>query len=106
MVQMTGKYRRKEFDNNFDLFLQKLGMGWFIRKAAQTFNSTMEVVEGENGGKWKMSTTTPIKTFGFEFDLVSLTPSVYKIYSYLIFCEIRACSSIRRRRTDVCVAPL
>jgi hypothetical protein len=67
MVQMTGKYKRTSAEKYED-FLSKLGMGFIMKKAATASTPTMEITE--SGGKWKMVTSTTMKTISLEFELV------------------------------------
>ena len=67
MVQMTGTYTRTE-EKDYDKFLSKLGVNFMLRKAATISTPTMEITE--SGGKWKMVTSTSLKSIVLEFEMV------------------------------------
>ena len=67
MVQMTGTYTRTE-EKDYDKFLSKLGVNFMLRKAATISTPNMEITE--TGGKWKMVTSTSLKSIVLEFELV------------------------------------
>ena len=64
---MTGTYTRTEEKDN-DKFLGKLGVNFMLRKAATISTPSMEITE--SGGKWKMQTSTSLKSYVLEFELV------------------------------------
>ena len=67
MVQITGKYTRTK-EEKYEDFLSKLNVGFLTRKAAMASTPTMDITE--NGGKWKMVTSTTLKSIVLEFELV------------------------------------
>ena len=67
MVQMTGSYTRAS-EQKYEEFLTKLGVGFMMRKAATVSTPKMEITE--SGGKWKMVTSTSMKSIVLEFELV------------------------------------
>ena len=64
---MTGTYTRTE-EKDYDKFLSKLGVNFMLRKAATISTPNMEITE--TGGKWKMVTSTSLKSIVLEFELV------------------------------------
>lgn len=68
MVQIEGKYKRKT-EEKYDEFLSKLGVNYFLRKAANASNPTMDI--SKNGNKWKFVTSTIAKNITLEFEIVS-----------------------------------
>ena len=65
MVQITGKYKRTSIEN-FEEFLNEVGVGLLLRKAALASTPTMEI--SKSGEKWKMVTSTILKVnTGCEF---------------------------------------
>merc|ERR1712141_353263 len=66
MVQMTETYTRTE-EKDYDKFLSKLGVNFMLRKAATISTPNMEITE--SGGKWKMVTSTSLKSIVLEFEL-------------------------------------
>jgi len=66
MVQITGKYERTSAEN-YEELLKALDVNYLLRKAATASTPQMEVTE-ENG-KWKMLTTTTLKSMCLEFEL-------------------------------------
>ena len=58
MVQITGKYKRTSIEN-FEEFLNEVGVGVLLRKAALASTPTMEI--SKSGEKWKMVTSTILK---------------------------------------------
>ena len=65
MVQITGKYKRTSIEN-FEEFLNEVGVGVLLRKAALASTPTMEI--SKSGEKWKMVTSTILKVnTGCEF---------------------------------------
>ena len=69
MVQFTGKYTRTK-EEKYEDFLSKLNVGFLTSKAAMASTPTMDITE--NGGKWKMVTSTTLKSIVLEFELVKL----------------------------------
>lgn len=67
MVQMVGNYKRTS-EKKYEEFLTKLGVGFLLRKAATASTPTMEITQ--NGNKWKMVTSTTLKSIILEFELV------------------------------------
>ena len=68
MVQVTGKYTRTK-EAKYKDFLSKLGVGFLTRQAATASTPTMEITE--TNGKWKMVTSTTLKSIVLEFELVN-----------------------------------
>merc|ERR1712228_689287 len=66
MVQITGKYKRTK-EEKYEDFLNKLGVGFMLRKAALASTPTMEITQ--TGNKWKMVTATALKSVVLEFEL-------------------------------------
>eukprot|EP00093_Oithona_nana_P013124 13124.XXX_116274_115813_1 [CDS] Oithona nana genome sequencing. len=66
MVQVTGKYTRTK-EAKYKDFLSKLGVGFLTRQAATASTPTMEITE--TNGKWKMVTSTTLKSIVLEFEL-------------------------------------
>ena len=58
MVIITGKYKRTSVEN-FEEFLNEVGVGVLLRKAALASTPTMEI--SKSGEKWKMVTSTILK---------------------------------------------
>ena len=58
MVQITGKYKRTSIEN-FEEFLNEVGVGMLLRKAALASTPTMEI--SKSGEKWKMVTSAVLK---------------------------------------------
>ncbi len=67
MVQFTGKYKRVSAEK-YEEFLTKLGVSFILKKAATVSTPIMDITEA--GGKWKMSTSTTLKSVVLEFELV------------------------------------
>ena len=68
MVNFEGKYKRTS-EEKYEDFLNKLGVGFMLRKAALASTPSMEV--SKNGNRWKMVTSTTLKSIVLEFELVS-----------------------------------
>merc|ERR1712021_102082 len=66
MVQMTGIYKRTS-EAKYEDFLNKLGVGFMMRKAALASTPTMTITQ--TGDKWKMTTATTLKSMTLEFTL-------------------------------------
>merc|ERR1711862_968517 len=54
-------------EEKYEDFLSKLNVGFLTRKAAMASTPTMDITE--NGGKWKMVTSTTLKSIVLEFEL-------------------------------------
>lgn len=67
MVQFAGKYTRTEEDS-YDAFLSKIGLNYLTRKAATASTPSMEITETAPG-KWKMVTSTTLKSVELNFEL-------------------------------------
>ena len=68
MAKFTGSYTRTS-EQKYDEFLSKLGVNFMLRKAATISTPKMEIKE--SGGKWKMVTSTTLKSYSLEFELVN-----------------------------------
>lgn len=66
MVQFAGKYTRTE-EEKYEDFLAKLGLNYLMRKAATVSTPTMEITD-LSGGKWKMVTSTKLKSVDLTFE--------------------------------------
>lgn len=73
MVEMIGKYVRTS-EEKYEEFLNKLGVGFILRKAAMASTPTMEITV--DGDKWKIVTATIMKTMTLEFELVIFTQNI------------------------------
>jgi hypothetical protein len=67
MVAIAGKYKRTKCENNEE-FLAKIGANFLVRKAASASSPAMEIVD-LGGGKWKITTSTTLKSMTAEFEL-------------------------------------
>ena len=65
MVTFTGTYKR-ETETGYDDFLKKLGVGMLMRKGATASTPTMVVTE--SGGKWKIVTSTTLRSIEINFE--------------------------------------
>ena len=63
---MTGTYVRTQ-EEGYEKFLSKLGVGLLMRKAATSSTPTMTITE--TNGKWKMVTSTTLKSIELNFEL-------------------------------------
>lgn len=92
MVQVTGKYTRTK-EAKYKDFLSKLGVGFLTRQAATASTPTMEITE--TNGKWKMVTSTTLKSIVLEFELVN------NFYSekYLNFHAKSSCRALNLMKT-------
>ena len=79
MVQITGKYTRTKEEKYKD-FLSKLGVGFLTRQAATASTPTMEITE--TNGKWKMVTSTTLKSIVLEFELVNDFFFLKKVFEF------------------------
>ena len=70
MAQFEGKYKRTS-EEKYEDFLNKLGVGFMLRKAAMASTPTMEVTK--SGNTWKMVTSTTLKSIVLEFELVNIS---------------------------------
>ena len=70
MAQFEGKYKRTS-EEKYEDFLNKLGVGFMLRKAAMASTPTMEVTK--SGNTWKMVTSTTLKSIVLEFELVKIS---------------------------------
>merc|ERR1712083_1221713 len=61
-----GKYQRTSADK-YDEFLDKLGVGWLLRKAATASTPVMEI--SEKDGEWTILTSTTLKSMELKFKL-------------------------------------
>jgi fatty acid-binding protein 4 len=50
---------------NFDEFMQELGVGWAMRMAAKAVKP--RVIIGENNGKWSIKSESTFKTVAYDF---------------------------------------
>jgi hypothetical protein len=66
MVKNAGKYKRTQVDK-YEEFLSKIGASFLVRKAATASTPVMEIVD-LGGGKWKVTTSTTLKTMSNEFE--------------------------------------
>ncbi len=66
MVAFAGKYKRTKADKYED-FLSKIGASFLVRKAATASSPVMEIVD-LGGGKWKITTSTTLKSMTIEFE--------------------------------------
>merc|ERR1712198_114758 len=66
MVQFVGKFKR-ETEEKYEDFLNKLNVGFMKRKAATASTPTMEISEA--GGKFKMVTSTTLTSIELNFEL-------------------------------------
>merc|ERR1712226_2018 len=66
MVQIEGKYKRTKADN-YEAFLNKMGVGFILRKAATSSSPVMDITK--NGDKWKIVTSTSLKSMELNFEL-------------------------------------
>ena len=67
MVQFAGKYKRVK-EENYDAFLSKVGVSFVLRKAATASTPSMEITD-LGGGKWKIVTSTTLKSMTVEFEM-------------------------------------
>ena len=67
MAKFTGSYTQTSAQK-YDEFLSKLGVNFMLRKAATISTPKMDITE--NDGKWKMVTSTTLKSYSLEFELV------------------------------------
>merc|ERR1712029_981058 len=66
MVEMKGKYVRSSAEN-YDKFLDALGVGIILKKAATA--TTPEMTVEETDGEWTIKTSTMIKSMELKFKL-------------------------------------
>merc|ERR1712066_37175 len=64
MVEMKGKYVRSSAEN-YDKFLDALGVGLLLKKAATA--TTPEMTVEEAGGEWTIKTSTMLKSMELKF---------------------------------------
>ncbi|TKR94166.1 hypothetical protein L596_008490 [Steinernema carpocapsae] len=64
--QFLGKWQVVESEN-FDDYMKEVGVGFVTRKAAGSLKPVMEVTI--DNGKWKMYSTTTMKSHTLEFEL-------------------------------------
>ncbi len=67
MVKFEGKYTRSKCED-YEAFLNELGVGFLLRKAA-TISTPVMVITQEDGGKWKIVTSTTLKSMEMTFVL-------------------------------------
>ncbi len=69
MVKFEGTFKRTECQM-YDEFLSELGLNFFLRKAA-TISTPVMVIKKveENGQKWKVVTSTTLKSMEMEFEV-------------------------------------
>ena len=70
MVKFEGKYQRTKCED-YEAFLNELNVGWILRKAA-TVSTPVMVITQEEGGKWKIVTSTTLKSMEMTFEVISL----------------------------------
>ena len=61
-------FKNRTSEEKYEDFLNKLGVGFMLRKAALASTPTMEITK--TGDKWKMVTATALKSVVLEFELV------------------------------------
>jgi len=66
MTDFTGKYKLTESDN-FDKFLQELGVNFVLRNLAKTSTPVVEITK--DGDKYSLKTMTAIKNSEIKFEL-------------------------------------
>merc|ERR1712029_475167 len=66
MVEMKGKYVRSSAEN-YDKFLDALGVGIILKKAATA--TTPEMTVEETDGEWTIKTSTMLKSMELKFKL-------------------------------------
>merc|ERR1712126_54819 len=64
MVEMKGTYERSAAEN-YEAFLDALGVGMILKKAATASTPVMEVTE--EGGQWTIKTSTTLKSMELKF---------------------------------------
>jgi len=66
MVEMKGTYERSAAEN-YEAFLDALGVGMILKKAATATTPVMTVTE--EGGQWTIKTSTMLKSMELKFKL-------------------------------------
>merc|ERR1712098_896354 len=66
MVEMKGTYERSAAEN-YEAFLDALGVGMILKKAATATTPVMTV--SEEGGQWTIKTSTMLKSMELKFKL-------------------------------------
>ena len=62
MEKIVGLWVLESRDNNYDMFLQKRGVGWFLRSIMQKFSADIEYSLSEDGKTFTKTTITSMKT--------------------------------------------
>lgn len=62
MEKIVGLWVLESRDNNYDMFLQKRGVGWFLRSIMQKFSADIEYSLSEDGKTFTKTTITSLKT--------------------------------------------
>merc|ERR1712112_806260 len=66
MVELKGTYERSSAEN-YEAFLDALGVGMILKKAATATTPVMTVSEG--GGQWTIKTSTMLKSMELKFKM-------------------------------------
>ncbi|MDM8564621.1 lipocalin/fatty-acid binding family protein [Candidatus Halobeggiatoa sp. HSG11] len=67
MMNISGTYKRTQ-EENWDAYLAKLGVNFVVRKALTASPPILEITE-VSPGKWKMKTSTTVKSFEDNFEI-------------------------------------
>lgn len=62
MEKIVGLWVLESRDNNYDMFLQKRGVGWFLRSIMQKFSADIEYSLSEDGKTFTKTTITSLET--------------------------------------------
>ena len=62
MEKIVGSWALESRDNNYDMFLQKRGVGWVLRSIMQKFSADIEYSLSKDGKTFTKTTITSMKT--------------------------------------------